>query len=241
MKALLLDDHYVEVSEQTALLGGSFEGAVAYAPVPLRWAYEQLKTHPAPVLIDGGASTGSYSLLASMIPALRVYAFEPVPHTYSVLVENIRLNGLSDRVSTYQVALSDKVGVDDLHVTTPPHLSALSWVGANTKPIDGGQPYLTESVPTITIDEFCRIENVAPTLIKLDLQGAELPALLGAEQAIAMAHPDLVIEYGITTAAQYGYHPDLIEEWLKDKGYTWTLVTGTDFVCRWLSFAWPNG
>jgi FkbM family methyltransferase len=233
MEAELFDGMMVKVDERTDGLGGSFEEGVAYAPEPLRWTFARLQGHAAPILIDGGASTGSYSLLAKFIPTLIVYAFEPVRETFQVLQANVALNKLLTRVRPYRMALSDQEGEDVLHVTTPPHMAALSWVGAKTNPIDGGQPFSEEMVATITIDRLCTIFGIRPTLIKLDVQGLEIGVLEGAQNTILAHHPDLVVEYCEATAAQYGYHPKQIGEWLSVWGYTWNLVTNTDYLATY--------
>lgn len=230
MIGTLLEGQTVELDPRTNDLGGSFSEGAAYAPEPLQWVYDRLKDAQNPILIDGGASTGSYSLLAKFIPDLIVHAFEPVAHTREVLRANVALNGLEDRVHTYRMGLSDKTGVDILHVTTPPHLVALSWIGAGTKPIDGGQPFDVEEVTTITLDRFCQLFGIVPTLIKLDVQGMEIGVMEGGQATIQKYHPLMVVEYCEATSAQYGYHPNQIGEWLSVWGYTWNLITGTDYL-----------
>ena len=45
------------------------------------------------MLLDVGANTGCFSLMALDPPALRVLAFEPIAATHRTLREHVRLNG----------------------------------------------------------------------------------------------------------------------------------------------------
>ncbi len=44
------------------------------------------------LFIDVGANLGAYSILASSVSGARTIAFEPVPHTFQLLKNNIALN-----------------------------------------------------------------------------------------------------------------------------------------------------
>lgn len=48
---------------------------------------------------------------------------------------------------------------------------------------------------SITIDDFCRIENIKPTHIKIDIEGAEIYALKGMLDTIKSCKPRLYIEF----------------------------------------------
>jgi hypothetical protein len=48
-------------------------------------------------------------------------------------------------------------------------------------------------VPAVTIDEFCGALHLAPDVIKIDVEGAELDALRGARQTIARCGPSLAL------------------------------------------------
>jgi len=58
------------------------------------------------VFIDGGACVGDYSILFSKLN-LRCIAFEPIADNYRVMVKNLELNGLIDKVKTYRYGLGD--------------------------------------------------------------------------------------------------------------------------------------
>ena len=59
-------------------------------------------------VFDIGAYSGFYSLLsAAASDSVQVHAFEPYPVVREILLANIQLNGLSDRITVCPNALSD--------------------------------------------------------------------------------------------------------------------------------------
>ena len=63
------------------------------------------------MLIDVGANIGVYSLYAATVNnSVSVFAVEPVPDTFQELNANIELNGITDQIFIFMVALSYKSG-----------------------------------------------------------------------------------------------------------------------------------
>src|SRR3954453_7132842 len=65
---------------------------------------------PDEYMLDVGANIGLYGLVAASATKCRVIACEPVPKTFSLLRDNVRLNQLDDLVDLYQVAVGEKSG-----------------------------------------------------------------------------------------------------------------------------------
>jgi hypothetical protein len=63
-------------------------------------------------------------------------------------------------------------------------------------------------VPLVTVDSL----DLAPRVVKMDLQGLELAALAGMEQTLARSHPVFMIEIGER-------HDEIVEV-LAARGYT---------------------
>lgn len=125
---------------------------------------------PGMTVLDIGANTGYYSLLAANVVGNqgRVYAFEPEPHNFWLLTENIRLNQLTNIIAI-QKAISDKTGKMKLYKDR--------WnFGAHTAAennIEVEQGTCIE-VDTITLDDFCAAEDIRQVdYIKVDVQGSE--------------------------------------------------------------------
>ena len=216
------------VDDRTALLGGAFElGAPIrpYSPLPLKWAWDQLIRYPKAVLLDVGASTGCYSLLAKCHPDLTVYSFEPVALTYAVLKENIYLNELAAKVHTYNMGVSDYVGTGTLH-------TVIADGGKGVSIVDGRPAYhkatAESTIEVTTIDAFCEQNNVAPTMLKIDVEGNEKAVLRGAKKTIEKYHPFILTEYSWENAEQFEGGVNEIVVMLEEWGYAWLNPEGTD-------------
>jgi FkbM family methyltransferase len=48
-------------------------------------------------------------------------------------------------------------------------------------------------VPTLTLDSFCRAEGLAPDVVKIDVEGAELMVLHGSAEMLREHHPVLIV------------------------------------------------
>lgn len=121
---------------------------------------------PGDLFIDGGANIGSYTLLASVIAGAQTAAFEPDPETAGHLARHVRINGIESLTTLHETALGDRS--DTVSFTTG--LATMNRVEG------GGQ----QRVPMIPLDSL----ELAPSLIKLDLEGGEIAALKGAARTL---------------------------------------------------------
>lgn len=80
---------------------------------------------------DVGANVGLYSIYAAKKRECRVVAFEPSVFNLELLARNLFLNSLQERVSIVPLALSDKLAVNQLRMTTTEWGGALSTFGQN--------------------------------------------------------------------------------------------------------------
>lgn len=128
------------------------------------------------VVIDVGASYGSYALTAAVMGAT-VYAFEPESSVFVDLVRNITLNGWDNKVFAYCLALDDKDGVIDMKEYAP------HWAPQT----------ITSTFTATTLD------NAASKLtkldwIKIDVEGMEENVIKGGMKTINTYKPKLLIE-----------------------------------------------
>lgn len=227
---LIDDGKPVLVDDRTAECGGSFYYTPLrpYDALPLKWCYEQLIRYPAATLIDVGASTGCYTLLAKHHPGLTVYAFEPVPQVHDVLETNVRLNDLGTRVWTYPAGVSNYTGEGMLH-------SIKAIGGSGVSMVDGTpslhKDYDNLKVQVVTLDAFCAEFKVAPRFIKIDVEGGEKRVLEGAVNTIDRYKPFLLLEYAQSNADQYGDKVWELVKFVEETGYTWRNPEGLDLWC----------
>ncbi|MDA3890636.1 MAG: FkbM family methyltransferase [Salinivirgaceae bacterium] len=153
--------------------------------------------------IDIGANIGLFTLLASEKCGTqgKIIAFEPSPTTYKRLIENIKLNNLQN-VKTFNIALSDKNGVAKLKVSKD-GFDAWNSLGIPTM----GQFFQEVDVMTNTLDYIANeFEIVNPILLKIDVEGWEIPILSGGEKFFkSIDAPDIMIEFADNSAKNAGY------------------------------------
>jgi FkbM family methyltransferase len=146
---------------------------------------------PGMVVVDVGAHIGYFSLVAArqVGPGGKVYAFEPAPENYALLVKNIHLNGYRNIVPVPQAA-SDREGDAEffLHRDSVAHSLHAQTSGKHSWAID---------VHVTTLDRFFEVEGWPPVqLAKLDIEGAEPTALDGMRKLISRNQDiRLVVEY----------------------------------------------
>jgi FkbM family methyltransferase len=149
------------------------------------------RTKQGSVVLDIGANVGVYSLLMArwVGPSGKVYAFEPAPQTLQDLRAHVAMNKMSERIEVVGQALSDQKGEAVFY--------AHSVSGENSLN-PGFAKRLSEAqalkVPVTTVDDFCESNNIAPTLLKIDVEGFEFHVLRGAQKTLFRHRPSLVIE-----------------------------------------------
>ena len=126
---------------------------------------------------DVGANVGYYSLLASLVIGMegKVFSFEPLPENISYLKKHIELNNLKN-VKVIDRAVNDKFS--KLRFTFGDNRSAGHI--SNEGEIE---------IETTSLDEFIKEGNPLPDLIKMDIEGAEYDALVGAKELVKTKKP----------------------------------------------------
>ena len=143
------------------------------------------------VCVDVGANVGYFSILMSQIVGKQgqTIAFEPMPETVEVLRENIEVNHLENVVVVAAAASDESGSVEILSDATDRATKTASMVGYHVE----GQVQKTV-VRSIRLDDYFDGSMRLPSLIKIDVEGAELMALKGARETIAKANPILIVE-----------------------------------------------
>jgi|WetSurMetagenome_2_1015567.scaffolds.fasta_scaffold00190_22 FkbM family methyltransferase len=158
----------------------------------LQFNNDVLKLCDNEVLIDGGAYAGDSALefidtcARKHLTYRKIICFEPDSKTYAKLQKNtaycrdvwLRPFGLWSHSSTIKFAGSD--------VMKPGSTKIISQGDNNVNPAS-----TTTEIPTTSIDEEFPDETI--TLIKMDIEGAEMEALRGAMKTIKRLRPKLIV------------------------------------------------
>jgi FkbM family methyltransferase len=172
-------------------------------------------------VVDIGANQGEYSLWSARMVGEKgkVYAFEPLSTIFGSLRENIALNPkYQGTIVPIQLGLSDKQGKLKLYS------SNLSNEGVNTLYKEEDSVYLEEIALSTLDEEWKKLGMPKLDAIKIDVEGAELPVLLGAEKTIAKFSPVLFIEINQEACKAAGYQANDILRFLAKYGYSFELI-----------------
>jgi FkbM family methyltransferase len=188
----------------------AFAGGHYYERSVSHWIERLLSLTAEPVFYDIGANYGYYTLLAAPT-AGHVYSFEPVSTTLRQLRENVSRNGLDDRVTVFPVGLSDHDGTIEINVYNSSGNNSLFRVTSSDSSV---HIVRTEPIELAALDALVDREGLRlPTVVKMDIEGAELFALRGAASTLARSTPAIVMEFDDSSFAEGGYsRADILAE-----------------------------
>jgi FkbM family methyltransferase len=198
-------------------VGGSFE--------PNEFVFLGSILRPGMTFIDGGANDGIYSLFAAKRVGSEgtVLAIEPSAREFGRLSDNVRLN--SSPVSCVRAALGQAPGEATLAIAEAGH------EGQNTIGAAVSNPKVTttdhERVRLTTIDELAADHSLDRLdVIKLDVEGSEVEALLGAKASIERHRPVILLEAEAERLASQNRTMDDLRRVVDDYGYDLWIFDG---------------
>jgi FkbM family methyltransferase len=139
-----------------------------------------------------GAFVGEYALAArSVNSAAPIYAFEPNPMTVPTLRQNCEGKG----IHVLQLAVAELDGSVQFHCA-----GAQSGVLKVNAPEHAAHDVV--SVQAVTLDEWANKNQVCPSLIKIDVEGAEAKILRSAQKVLIECSPAILCEVLTDEAGQ---------------------------------------
>ncbi|KKS32042.1 MAG: methyltransferase FkbM family protein [Candidatus Amesbacteria bacterium GW2011_GWA2_42_12] len=144
---------------------------------------------------DVGAHFGACSLKAVSLGALQVVAFEPAPKNLRMLRKNC---SQLDGVIIIDKAVSDKSGTKlKMQIFGTRHCASNTLANPRLpERIAKTSSRGVIAVETVTIDDFCCKQQIAPGLIKMDVENHTRQVLEGAGQTLEKYHPPVIVETG---------------------------------------------
>ena len=156
--------------------GTEYSRTVQYGGEAIALGAFLFSLRPEDIVWDIGASIGLLSVHAASV-ARAVVAFEPDPATFRRLQQNLQLNQLRDRVDCRMEALGDRGG--DVELRTD------GLAGNAPSVANLGRHAGVTTAHMTTIDQLVDSTLPAPTVLKIDVEGAELLVLRGGSRLLS--------------------------------------------------------
>jgi FkbM family methyltransferase len=192
------------------------------------WAMIKQHLPVGGTFVDVGAHIGTYSLKAARVVGSRghVIAVEPNPATVEQLRGNIQASG-ANAIAVQPVACSDSETELDLFAAMRANTGETSLSRENAQ--QSGSVSAVYRVRARPLDAIIRETGVSRIdAIKIDVEGAELLVLKGANQTLDRYSPILVVEVADWQLRSMGTSAAELKEFLRSRGYTPRHVLGSN-------------
>lgn len=196
----------------------------------------------ASAFFDVGANFGWFTWYAAMCVGKRgsVVAFEPSIANLEILKYHVKVNRLKN-VAIVPKAVSDKTEDAVPFYLLEGGVSASNslTIKSDTCPRLHGLIQTLTSVGTTSIDDFVEAARIIPSVIKIDVEGAELLVVNGSVNTLKRYRPTVIIAVHPFWLPD-GQTTEMIDEAFASLGYTVTDGAGMrvtrvgegDYLCR---------
>jgi len=142
-------------------------------------------------VLDIGAGVGDFSLYAAYgNPQTVVYAYEPFPDSYKLMIKNLTMNAI-DNVMAFQQAIWSQNGRLALDLSAGEPLQIMS-----KGPELAGEYRDAITVQAYSLDQVLQNHEIGVVnLLKMDCEGAEYAILLGASGQVIAKIERIIMEY----------------------------------------------
>lgn len=139
------------------------------------------------IVLDIGANIGAFSVyVASLDPNVRVFAYEPEPHNFDILHENIKRDDMMGRILISPIAIADRFG--EALINNDAGNSSIIRPLGDTSPCR----MIPLQAVWLGLDGLKRFEFV--DVLKIDVEGAEEKILLDASHDLLNLCRYIVVE-----------------------------------------------
>ena len=185
-----ITDSFKLFTDPTDLYGPSFY--VNYGGPAAFYHYEEdlkaeIMQHLTPdgVFFDIGANIGLISLFVhKFYPEVSIHCFEPADSTHTCLSHSLEANKITN-IKLHKKGVGDRNGIAKFFIDPK------SNGGSSLVVEHAGEPV---EIELVTLDSYIESTNQIPTLIKVDVEGAEEFVIKGGTLSIKKFRPIMIIE-----------------------------------------------
>ncbi len=176
------------------------------------------------VFFDIGANKGEFTVFAAKrLGKGRVFAFEPVKGLCIELKANVTANHFQ-QVDIVNKGLGNSNTQAVIFNAEKKYDHEINW-GTYSIYRRKGVDHPSGTIELMKLDDFVNDRKIAAVdIMKIDIEGAELEMLRGAEQTIRRFKPVIFIEINEVTSSAAGYHSLDILAYLANVGYRLELI-----------------
>lgn len=156
------------------------------------------------IVLDIGANIGAYSIYCALAGA-EVYAYEPDDYNYQMLLDNIALNNLQDKITVYHEAIFKTSGKQTLI-----NGQGASFIQGRKTPTPEAQKVLdrtelpTQEITTVTLKQAVKRIGKKIDVCKIDIEGSEYFMFEKADEATMNTIRFITMEFHSASDSTYG-------------------------------------
>lgn len=170
-------------------------------------------------IVDIGANRGQFALVARRcFPRAQIFSFEPLGQPSDTFR---RVFANDKRVELFQSAIGPDSGTATIHVSRRDDSSSLLSITARQDQLfPGTAEAKTDTIKVGRLGEFVSNDRIErPALLKLDVQGFELPALKGCEELLE-SFDWIYAECSFVELYEGQALADEVIDWLRSHGFS---------------------
>jgi FkbM family methyltransferase len=184
--------------------------SITIAVIFIKKEYGEVKNNST--VIDIGANIGVYSIFAATTSKNTiVYAYEPMPKSYKLLLENIRINSLGKNIFPFQQGVCAKKEKRKLFLASASPFHSL--YGAKE-----GRKYL--EIDCVSLKDIFDDNKIKECdILKLDCEGAEFEILYNTPKEYLEKIKEIRLEYHNQVQVKKDYNIKSLMSFLQKGGF----------------------
>lgn len=170
------------------------------------------------VVVDLGAHIGTFTLRCAVERGCKVYSYEPLTETFTVLMENVRLNGLEGKVETFKQAVGKTCQIREFRFYPKAYQS--SRFREHLPSSERLEEWKEEMVEAVTLKNVFEDNDIEECeALKMDIEGAEKEILVNKWSEFLKKAKRILVEW-------HHYDGHVYADNLRQLGFS-VLLTGT--------------
>jgi FkbM family methyltransferase len=173
---------------------------------------------PVATVLDIGANRGQFALAARQcFPDASIHSFEPLADPAG---DFLRVFAADENTCLHRVAIGPRAGEALMHVSRRDDSSSLLPISREQERVFPGTGSIgTRTIAISTLGAVGRLPTlVSPILLKIDVQGYELDALVGCEDLLEKFEW-IYVECSFVELYEGQAYADQVIAWLRERGF----------------------